>query len=82
MWYSRRIGRKESSLLGYAVSQDGITWQRRDDLMNLLPSEDGWDSQMICYPCVFEHRGQRYMFYNGNYFGKTGIGLAIWSADQ
>ncbi len=37
-------------------------------------SESGWDSEMIKYPCVFEHEGQLYMLYNGNSYGKTGIG--------
>jgi hypothetical protein len=37
---------------------------------------------MIAYPFVLKHKGQLYMFYNGNGFGKTGIGLAIWPAMQ
>ena len=40
-------------------------------------SDDGWDSEMICYPFVFDHKGERYMLYNGNDYGKTGFGLAI-----
>jgi hypothetical protein len=32
---------------------------------------------MIEYPFVFDHKGQRYMLYNGNDYGKTGFGLAI-----
>jgi hypothetical protein len=32
--------------------------------------------EMIEYPFVFDHDGQRYIFYNGNSCGKTGIGLA------
>jgi uncharacterized protein with PIN domain len=32
---------------------------------------------MICYPFVFDHKGSRYMLYNGNDFGKTGFGIAI-----
>ena len=32
---------------------------------------------MICYPFVFDYSGNRYMLYNGNEYGKTGIGLAI-----
>ncbi len=77
MWYSRRIGRKETSRLGYAVSENGIDWQRRDDLMNLTTSDSGWDSQMICYPCVFDHQGRRYLVYCGNHFGRDGFGLAV-----
>ena len=40
-------------------------------------SEDGWDSEMICYPHVFDHSGRRYMLYNGNGYGASGIGLAV-----
>ena len=40
-------------------------------------SDDGWDSEMICYPFVFDHKGKRYMLYNGNDYGKKGFGLAI-----
>lgn len=31
---------------------------------------------MIKYSCVFD--GQRYMLYNRNAYGRTGIGLAVW----
>jgi hypothetical protein len=40
-------------------------------------SESGWDCEMIEYPYVFEDKDQRYMLYNGNGYGKTGIGLAV-----
>ena len=40
-------------------------------------SPDGWDSEMIEYPAVFDHKGSRYMLYNGNDYGRTGFGLAI-----
>ena len=40
-------------------------------------SKNGWDSEMICYPYVFDHKGKRYMLYNGNGYGKTGFGLAV-----
>jgi hypothetical protein len=26
---------------------------------------------------VFEHKNKKYLFYNGNGFGKTGIGVAV-----
>jgi len=34
---------------------------------------------MIEYPYVFYHKEKRYMLYNGNGFGKTGFGLAVFS---
>ncbi len=37
---------------------------------------DDWDSDMACYPQIVELDGVPYMFYNGNGYGATGIGLA------
>lgn len=74
MWYSYR-GR--SYRIGYAESTDGLHWERRDHEAGIDVSESGWDSEMIEYPFVFDHKGERYMLYNGNGYGKTGIGLAV-----
>lgn len=81
MWYSVRVGRKETYKLGYAMSADGLVWQRRDGEAGLTASTEpgAWDHEMICYPHVFEHEGARYMLYNGNGFGRTGFGLAVWA---
>jgi len=32
---------------------------------------------MIAYPFVFDDKNDRYMLYNSNDYGKTGIGLAM-----
>ena len=37
----------------------------------------GWDADAVCYPCVFEHRGGKYMLYNGSGYGRTGFGIAV-----
>lgn len=74
MWYSYRGDRYR---IGYAESSDGIHWQRLDSCAGIESSTSGWDSEMIEYPFVFDHKGQRYMLYNGNEYGKTGFGLAI-----
>ena len=37
---------------------------------------------MMEYPYVIDHKGTRYMFYNGNDYGKTGIGLAIFEITE
>lgn len=78
MWFSSRARiNAETYRIGYAESDDGIKWQRLDHLVGLDVSTVGWDSEMIEYPFVFDHNGDRYMLYNGNGYGKTGIGLAI-----
>lgn len=74
MWYSYR---GESYRIGYAESEDAISWRRKDEESGIDVSESGWDSEMIEYPFVFEHKGAQYMLYNGNDYGKTGIGLAV-----
>ena len=77
MWYSRRIGRKVTCRIGYAFSEDGHNWQRRDDEAGITVSESGWDSEMVEYPCIFTFEEQLYMLYNGNNFGRTGFGIAV-----
>jgi hypothetical protein len=74
MWYSYR---GKAYRIGYAESKDGVAWRRLDARAGLEPSPSGWDSRSVEYPCVFDHRGRRYMLYNGNDYGKTGFGLAV-----
>jgi hypothetical protein len=68
---------EQSYRLGYAESRDGISWTRKDDEVGIERSQDGWDSQMMQYCHIYEYRGKKYLFYNGNEFGKSGIGYAI-----
>jgi hypothetical protein len=85
MWYSVRgkEGFRENIEQSYrikcAVSENFLSWDRIDDY-DLLPTgnEKDWDGFMTCYPNVVEWEGEWYMFYNGNGFGKTGIGYAKW----
>ena len=78
MWFSSRGTPTEDTYrIRYAESEDGISWQRREELVGPEVSETGWDSDMIEYPFVFDHQGKRYMLYNGNGYGETGFGLAV-----
>ncbi|WP_028101446.1 hypothetical protein [Pseudoduganella violaceinigra] len=77
MWFSYRSGTGETYRIGYASSSDGKAWQLGLSKAGIAVSPDGWDAEMIEYPFVFDHAGQRYMLYNGNGFGKTGFGLAV-----
>jgi len=74
MWFSYK---GSAYRIGYAESIDGLNWERKDELVGIDVSETGWDSEMIEYSYVFEHKGAKYMLYNGNDYGKGGIGLAI-----
>lgn len=74
MWFSYSAG---AYRIGYAESEDGIRWNRSDDRGGLLPSASGWDSEMVEYAFVLRLDRRYYMFYNGNSFGGTGLGLAV-----
>jgi hypothetical protein len=73
MWFSAR---GDAYRFGYAESTDGIHWERRDEDAGLPPSHADWSDEMQCYPAVLDHGGRRFLFYNGNGFGATGIGWA------
>lgn len=83
MWYSYRksidyrTNKDNSYKIGYAESNDGIKWIRKDDESGIETSNAGWDSEMIAYPHVIIIKDKMYMFYNGNGFGKTGFGYAV-----
>lgn len=62
--------------IGYAYSYDLKKWVRNDDMVGIDVSEAGWDSEMICYPHIFELDSKIYMLYCGNDFGKEGFGYA------
>lgn len=68
--------------LGYAHSKDLWNWTRDDKLGGMDLSESGWDSEMMCYPHLFEFQGKNYMLYNGNEFGKHGFGLAVLESQE
>lgn len=84
MWYTYRdtidyrTDPTKSYRMGYAQSPDGIHWERMDHLVGIAQSETGWDSEMMAYPCVVKYKNKKYMFYNGNGFGQTGIGYAVF----
>jgi hypothetical protein len=69
-------GKENGYRIGYAASTDLINWQRDDTKAGIDVSEEGWDSEMISYPHVFELDNEMYMFYLGNQVGKYGFGLA------
>lgn len=69
-------GKSNGYRIGYASSTDLINWTRDDSKAGIDVSDDGWDSEMISYPHVFELDGSVYMFYLGNSVGKYGFGMA------
>ena len=83
MWFTYRGSfdyrdGKNSYRIGYAESEDGVIWNRNDFNCGIDISVTGWDSLMQTYPAVIDVMERKYLFYNGNGFGKTGIGYAQW----
>ncbi|MCL6261236.1 hypothetical protein M3O96_19195 [Aquiflexum sp. TKW24L] len=75
LFYS--IRRKSVSYrLGFAESNNGCDWVRKDSQIGIDVSNEGWDSEMICYPAVITVHDKTYLFYNGNNNGETGFGVA------
>ncbi len=55
-----------------------MNWNRQDNNSGIEISKEGWDSLMQTYPSVIQVKTDKFLFYNGNGFGKTGIGFAKW----
>jgi len=90
MWFCYRNsvdfrGGDGSYHIGYAESCDGINWERMDNRAEWMLQTDVWEKEMQCYPYVVDvnlgSQTKRYMFYNGNGFGKSGFGYAEWLGD-
>jgi hypothetical protein len=76
-WFSYCCG-KQGYRIGYAESADGgYKFERMDHLAGIHPSDEPWENEAVAYPAVIVHKGKKYMFYNGNKFGKDGVALAI-----
>src|SRR5262245_27465073 len=74
MWFAHKGA---AYRIGYAESLDGLSWVRDDSYAGIDVSPGDFDSDMIEYAAVTTHRDRHVMFYNGNDYGRGGIGLAI-----
>jgi predicted GH43/DUF377 family glycosyl hydrolase len=75
MYYTYGTTNKEY-ISGYAESNDGIIWERKDSEIGINLSEEGWDSKHLAYPSLLSYGEKTYMFYNGNDMGIDGFGYA------
>ena len=73
IWYSYR---GSTYRLGYARQEIPHDFVRRDHEIGMTVSSDGWDSESVEYSHVFHSGDHVWMVYNGNDFGRTGLGLA------
>lgn len=69
-------GKEKGYRIGYAFSDNMLDWTRDDSKAGIDISDEGWDSEMVAYPHVFELDGNIYMLYLGNEVGRYGFGLA------
>jgi len=74
LWYSYKTKLKNYQL-GYY--KNGLRYENTERILKL--SNTGWDSELICYPYFINYKNKEYIFYNGNGYGKTGIGIALWT---
>jgi predicted GH43/DUF377 family glycosyl hydrolase len=72
MWYSYRGSEYR---IGLAASRNGIEWKRFDELHEMKVNEEPWCNKMQCYPYVIELFDKYVMFFNGNGYGRTGLGF-------
>lgn len=78
MWF---CARGDVYRVGVARSDDGLTWERTGFPLGLEGEGDAWDAGMTAYPWVLDHDGRRFLLYNGNGYGATGIGCAELGGD-
>lgn len=74
-------GKEKGYRIGYASSSDLLNWVRDDARAGLDVSPEGWDSEMVAYPHVFQVDGVTYLAYLGNGVGREGFGIARLEGD-
>jgi hypothetical protein len=79
MWFSYR---GDYYRIGFAVSADGLNWTRHTQVLGLDVSPTGWDSEMVSYGFVYQHKEQLFMLYSGNGFGRSGLGAAVMQTGE
>lgn len=76
LFYSIRRTSLGAYRLGYAESQDGLSWTRKDADMGLDVTPGKFDGQAIMYSAVVQTHNRTWCFYNGDGFGAAGFALA------
>jgi hypothetical protein len=76
MFYTKGGTSGKDYFPGVAYSNDGIHWERKDEVLGLRLSENGFDDRHLCYPRLVVVEGRTFCFYNGNNMGADGFGVA------
>lgn len=77
MWFSYVHADIGKYRIGYAHSDDALSWQREDKYAG-ISIDNEHAKEMICYPHLFCWGDDLYMLYNGDNFGQHGFGVARW----
>lgn len=77
MVFSVRSRSTGDYLMGYAESENGADWTRRDEYLGLHPGGADWESTSVTYGALYPVDEKLYMFYNGDGFGEAGFALAV-----
>ena len=68
--------------IGFIVLEDFSSASHLGGIPPLLTSKSEWESDMVEYPSFFFLKNQLFMLYNGNSFGKTGVGIVSVTIDS
>ena len=74
MAYSYR-GSNDKYKIGFVWLDDFSTATQVGGIPPFLPSRENWENEMVEYPSLFVRNKKLFMLYNGNDYGKTGIGI-------
>lgn len=77
MWYNGNSSSNPNYDIGYATSEDEVSWKKFDGNPILITGEPGsFDSQWCWSPLVFSDEGDYYMWYSGYNGNNWCIGFA------
>ena len=73
MWYSASYGSPNwrPYQIGYATSQDGVTWTKHPDNPILSPTPSSWDSDIVGFPRIIKNGDRYQMWYSGRTSGNS-----------
>ena len=73
-----RSGDGSSYKIGYGYKDEKKQkWNVDYKINNFDILKSNWNNQMMEYPYVINYKNKLFLFYNGNQYGMTGIGLAV-----
>lgn len=68
--------------IGFMWLNDYSSASQLNGIKSFEPSENSWENEMVEYPSFLTIENNIYMFYNGNEFGKTGVGVVLLEIDS